>query len=357
MTLSISKLQNLLIEKGYVPNKYFTMDGTCFYIEVFSIKTADIFFLYIPSKYNFRLEGVDNIFKLKFVKVAGGENTEDYTGAPNNDNLAEIYGSEPINLTIDKEKLREHLEENYKYQIFLNEISKEDSVDLKAIYRQVCRLKFCVQNINYKLGVMYKNYITSIQRDDTVECMFVKHYSRDDTKKLMIIVDLETFYANSNKIMEDVKIVRTSVYKVLEKNQGMHTRVIEQIMENNQDIATIPDKAHERKEYYDTLIDKLENMLLIMNNAEEEAHLKINILNEGQRNLQTDISNAHQHSILEKEIDKIVRIKTEITKNMISLQTKRETTILDIDKIMFDNTIMLDRMLKNFVKLREFFSN
>ena len=55
MPLSIVKLQEFLTLKGFVANKFFIMNGYCFYLEIFCLKTADIFLLYIPSKYNIQI--------------------------------------------------------------------------------------------------------------------------------------------------------------------------------------------------------------------------------------------------------------------------------------------------------------
>jgi len=56
MPLSIHKLQDLFNAKGFIASKYFVHNDLCFYIELFSIKTADIFFLYIPTKYEIEVQ-------------------------------------------------------------------------------------------------------------------------------------------------------------------------------------------------------------------------------------------------------------------------------------------------------------
>ena len=60
MPLSLSKLEDFLSKQGFIPNKFFIMDNTCFYIELFAVKTSDIFLLYIPSKYSFRKDPDNN---------------------------------------------------------------------------------------------------------------------------------------------------------------------------------------------------------------------------------------------------------------------------------------------------------
>ena len=69
MPLSIKKLEKLLAIKGFIPNKFFVMHNVCVYIEVISINNADIFFLYIPSKYEFIING-SNTHKIKYIDTS-----------------------------------------------------------------------------------------------------------------------------------------------------------------------------------------------------------------------------------------------------------------------------------------------
>jgi hypothetical protein len=357
MPLSLSKLENLLSSKGFIANKFFVLDGTCFYIELFATKTADIFLLYIPSKYNFEVYDRDNIYKIKYIEMDGTDNiTDEYAGKQEDFDVEEVYGNTNIELSPDKEHIEEHLESNYKRPISLKDISNEDTLVLKAIYRQMRRFKFCVQNLKYKLGIIYKNYICSIRRDDSIDCFIMKHYPREDCKKLMIIVDLETFYEKSDKIVDDVQVVRESIYRMLERNQGIHTRVITKIVENKKDIILIPQQVEKKRLVYDSMMKQLKDMLDTMSSSEQKVLEELYSLDDKSQEggIQNEISKAHNKSRLEKELDKINSIKTEITKNILHLREKRETKILTIDKISFDNAVMLDTMIKNFAKLKEF---
>lgn len=353
MPLSISKLQELLLSKGFVPNKYFIMDGLCFFIEIFCLKTADLFLMYIPSKYNFVIHSGDNVFKIRYIAMNVADNKTDEYGQ--DINLQDAYGDVNIELSPDKEKIEDDLEDNYKRPISLDEISTEDTDVLKSIYRQMRRLRYCVQNIKYKLAVVYKNYICAIRRDESIDCFSIKHYSRQECKKLYIVIDLETFYDKSEKLLEDLHTVREGVYRVLEKNQGMHSRVINKMIENRKDIAIIPQQAEMKKERYDTALFKLQKMMAIMITADQRIHEQLARINrDANGGLQNDITQVHQRSKLQKELDQINFIKSDIAKQLLLVREKRENSILSIDKIMFDNTVMFNTMLNNFGKLKEF---
>lgn len=356
MTLSISKLQNLLSSRGFIPNKYFTLDGFCFYIELFTVKTAEIFFLYIPSKYNFKVEEREvnvPVYKLKNIDMEEkSEIAEDYAGTPEE---TQLNYANNVQLSPDKNKLEEHLENNYNHSISLEDISKEDRVLLKALYRQMKRLRYSVQNLKYKLGVITKSYICVIRRDDSINCLQIKKYPSDKVKRLVVIADLETFYEKNDKILEDISKVKTSIYYILERNQNMHTEMIAKILSNQKDIQNIPLYTQQKKDNYDALIFQLESMLSDVMDEEEKILDKIRNLNsQTGLDIHNDINRIHLKTQYEKELDKISYLKAEITKNMYLLKNKRETAIIDIDKIMFDNTVMADAIINNFGKLREY---
>lgn len=354
MPLSISKLQEFLTNKGFVPTKYFIMDEAIFYIELFSIFTAEIFLLYIPSKYNFYIKD-ENTHKIRYIDMQESDNlTDEYAGVPDNIDVENAYGNTDINLSPDKDHIEKDLEKHYNKPISLKEISKEDIITLKSLYRQIKRLGFCVQNIKYKLGILYKNYICAIRRDDTISCFSIKHFPRDEKKKLLIIVDLETFYDKQEKLIEDIKTVKDSIYNILERNQTMHIAVLDKIIKNKKDIEEIPKQTELKKEEYSNMIIQLESMLQTMI-TEEKKVLQELYANTGETlGLQSDISKAHNKTRLETELNKINSIKSDITKNLILVRDKRETCTLNIDKLMFDSTIMINSIIKNFSKLKDF---
>lgn len=357
MPLSLSKLQNLLMTKGFFPSKYFIMNGTCFYIELMSAKSADTFLLYIPSKYKFEVGRGDNVFKIRYIDMDSGGNTvNEYAGEPDNVDIEAVYGDANIELSPDKDgHIEEHLENNYKHPISLKDISKDDTKDLKAIYRQLQRLRYCVQNIKYKIAIMYQNYVCSIRRDDSIDCFALKHYPRQDCKRMMVIIDLEMFYSKNEQIDHDITTVRTGIYRVLEKNQGYHSKIMAKMVANKSDIVAISQRAQVKTRIYTRLISQSEGMLVTLNNAEEKFIEELHSLNgSAPQALQEDIDRSHRRTRIEKELEKIGYLKQDVIRNITAVREKRESSVLSIDKIMFDNTVMFDCMVKNFGLLKGF---
>lgn len=352
MTLSLTKLQELLQTKGFIPVKYFIFQKRCFYVELFSIKTCDVFLLYIPSKYHIEiLEKLENVYKMKLIDININDNiTDDYAGEK-----SEKYKNHNIHVDphVDEE-LEKHLENNYKQEITLSNISEEELNSIKQIYRQLKRLKYCFQNIKYKLAIFYLNYICSIDRQDEISCFNIKHFSKNNIKKMLILTDLETVFEKNDNIMNDIISVRSSIYDILQKNQGRHIELIDKMIENKKEIINIPKQVEVRNCYYDHLLEELNIMINTMNDSERKVIEKLQELqNQKLAGISNDIMNAQQKANMETELSEINDIKADITSNIMSIRNKKENTILEIDKIMFDNTVMFDAIIKNFSKLKD----
>lgn len=360
--LSITKLQEFLTAQGLIIFRYYVMDGMCFFLEVQSIKTADVFMLYLPSKYNFSVEHGKDVYKIKYIDIGTSSRnvTQDYAHEPDNLDVEDIYRNDDDNGAEagdgKNDNMEDRMEGKYKHDVRLKDISKDDLAVLKSIYRQIRRLRYCVQNLKYKVAIVYKNYICAIRRDDSINLIVVKHMTGDSCKKLMVIADLETLSRKDERSVEEIRTVRNSIYRILERNQGTHARTIFRMIESQKDIVAIPEQAQRKKDNYDRMLDHLSVLLETVNEVEHKLESDLEALNADtvMSGLQTDITRAHHKAKLEKDMDRIMIIKDDICKTLIAVRAKRESAALSIDTIMFDNTVMFDTMIKNFASLQSY---
>ena len=299
------------------------------------------------------MERGENVFKLKTLDLTFKDNVADEYTAENTDKYKNL------NIQVDpdeREEMEKHLENNYKKEIKLSEITAEDILSMKQIYRQVKRLKYCFLNIKYKMGIIYRNYICAIDRYDEINCFSIKHYPDHQGKKLFIITDLETLFEKNDKIIEDIASVRNSIYDILQINQNRNIELIDKMIENKKEAVLLPKKMEMKNKVYDMHILELSNMISSVNSAETRVLKKIEDLYRNKNpNLQADISIAHNRSVYDKELAEIASAKNDISMNIIDMRTKKENAIIEIDKIMFDNTVMFDTIIKNFEKLKGFY--
>ena len=76
----------------------------------------------------------------------------------------------------------------------------------------------------------------------------------------------------------------------------------------------------------------------------------------GIKGLHDDIEKSHLTAHYESELEKINNVKQEIIRNVVKLKTQQENITLKMDKILFDNSIMINEISKNFLKLAEIIS-
>jgi len=355
MPLSVSKLKDLLLSKGFVSTKFFILDNLVFFIELFSVTTSQYLIMYIPSKYEFTVSPEDVSFKLEYVNVDVADNTADEYGVEQDGlDLDKKYGG--VQLSPSKgDKLEASLVDGYKHEITINSLSKEDKTGLKSINRQIRRLVYSVQNIKYKIGIFWRNYFLCVRRDNTFSCFTIKGFPRSDTKKLSIITDLEVFYEKNDQILPDIKVVRASIYNILDKNQGNHSSVINNIISNKKELINIPNLVHRKKIEYDIMLDQLEKMLEVLISSELGFLAELEDLEKiAPTGLQNDITRAHGKSKIEKELAKINNTKAQIASNITAVQSRKDSAVLSVDELMFNSSIMLDGLVQNFAKLKDF---
>ena len=360
MVLSVLKLEKLLSLKGFVITRYFVMHSVIVYMEIISIVDATTFLLYIPSKYKFVTQNAKNVFNLKYFDFdeSADNTTDDYAGEPDEHSVENTYQEIDVNVspTIRGDNIAPHLEENYKRAISLKDISREDLKEVKDIIRQLKRLRFCVQNVKYKIAIMYKYYLCSIKRYDTIECFSIKKYRGTDYKKLFVTVDLELLYEKMDSILLNMGTIRKGLYHILDKNHFTHSRTLQRLLDEKTKIIQFSDKAYAKKVEYEKHLNEASDMLDIINKSEKTKLGHIYELNEKYndpaiKGLHNDIEKSHQLSKLDNELKEVQKIKEQIVKTIFDMKTKKEDIMLTVDKIMFDNNVMIECVLRNFTEL------
>jgi hypothetical protein len=362
MPLSLSKLEKLLALKGFAPSKFFIIHNICVYIEVLSLTNAEIFLMYIPSKYKFVVSRDIGksipIYKLKYLDLDETNNTaDDYAGEPEENVVENIYQEIDVNMSPTKgHDIGSNLEENYKRHIILKDIVTEDFKEIRDITRQLKRLRFCVQNVKYKIAILYKNYLCTIKRDDSIECYAIRKYNSKNSKKLFITVDIELFYEKMDSLILNMSTIRKGLYHILDKNHFRHTRTLQKLLEEKGDIMIFSDAVYTKKVEYEKYLKEAYEMLESINLSEKSISENIYQINEQYNNpnlkgLHNDIEKSHQLTKHNKDLSEIQRIKEDVVKTIFELKTKREDTMLNVDKIMFDNNVMVECVLRNFLEL------
>jgi hypothetical protein len=361
MTLSIIKLEKLLASKGFVPKTYYTLDGYCIYIEVFSVKNADSFMLYISSRYELIVKDKANIYDMQYMEVMNEDGVvANYAAEPDKVEVEDFYNDLKVDLGVEKtDDMEKKLKEDYDRELTMKDLSKEDRDNIKDIFKQLSRFMYCVKNMKYKLSIFYKNYLCSITKDDELDCFIIKHLDAKKTRKLYIYLDLKTLYTKiDDDISADMKTIKDGVYRLLNQNQMKHSKVLNEMLEQRVAILQYSDLIQTKKNSYTESIIKFEELLCNLNENEKELNEKIYSVRKktsdyGMKGLHDDIERSHIVSQYEDDLHKIFKIKKEIMDVLLPTREKYDNVTLVMDKILFNNSVMIHEISKNFEKLTE----
>jgi len=354
MTLSINKLKSIIERKNLLIKKIFFMKGLCVYIEIFCLLTSDSFLLYIPSKYEIKVSDEIENYKLDYIDVSeDGNIASDYGSKLEDYDIEKQYDSIDIDIdsnTIDN--METFLEEKYNYPLSLKDMKLTDLNEIREIFRQLRRLKLCVQNVKYKICIMYKNYICCIRRDNSFEGFFILGLNGPPLRKLIITLDLESLYKNLETVTQDVKLIRKGIYRILDKNQLKNVSTLTNILEQKNNLQTFSINIQNKKQKTEKQLLHLERLLSNLIETENSHNSEILEINKKYQNnngnFNNDIQKSHEIGKHRKILTDINLTKQELMNTIIVIKSKLEDLSLKVDKICFDNTIMIDAINKNF---------
>jgi hypothetical protein len=357
MPLSTSKLEEMLNSKGLKSKNFYSIHGMCVYVEVLCLATSETFLLYIPSKYEIKCSDRSNVFQMDYMDIGeDGHIPGDYGGQPSDIALEKTYDEIDIEDGPETGDIVGHLEEHYNRPLALKNVSCEDIMELRDVFRQLRRLKFCVQSLKYKLCISFKNFMCCIRRDDTFEGYIVKNGSIDGNRRLTVTIDLETAYSKFDTVSSDINCVKEGVYAVLDKNQIKHSKSLGRMMEQRALLADTSIDILKKKASYMSYIQRLKLLASQVLDSEKLIYEKLSNLKPSSssadiKGFHSDVERTHHIVQHEKELDRLSGVKKELLANLLEVSSKYENVVLKVDKILFDNSVMLDAILKNLAEL------
>ena len=184
--------------------------------------------LYIPSKYDVKMKN----FKSYDLKEINNINSTsdivlEYGYDNDNKDREDMYHDHGTHKDVNEFNLMD----NYKSEININNTRSRDNEEVKCLFRQMKRLKYSVENLSYKLCIMYKSYLCVIGRDNSISCYFIKNFnSEDNTKNILVCFDLEILFAKNIRIHNELKQVKDGIQKIINKNYITNTKYIAELV-------------------------------------------------------------------------------------------------------------------------------
>ena len=364
MPLSIDKLNQLLEKKGFMCRHYYTLGGFCKFIEILSISTIDSYLLHIPERYKFETRVSDRHLtsKIKSIPTLKSESMEQkYTGGVDNSQITEQYDEIELKSQYPHQikefadiDMEASLTTQYKRPIILKDVEDDDNTILQCIFRQLTRLRFCVQFLKYKFSILFRDYFVTLNSKGVIECFRIKNnYNTCEERHLYITIDLEVFYENSKILIEDLDELQNGIRAILDKNQAVQTKHLEVMLTKQQDLIKILDNFTEKKQMIRFELHRFKELFNTIESAISHSVEKVNditymIGQEGGKK-QADLLKL-KHNLYIK-LTQLYGKKEDVAKSIIFYRKNEHHISLNIDRILFDNNIMLDKIFKNLHQL------
>ena len=158
-----------------------------------------------------------------------------------------------------------------------------------------------------------------------------------------------------DSLLLNMNTIRKGLYHIMDKNHFTHRRTLQRLLEEKTKIMKFSDNAYSKKVEYEKYLKESSDMLVAINKSEKDVNIQLYELNDkynnGRGGVHNDIERSHLLSNLNTKLNEIQNIKEDVVKTIFDLKTKREDTMLTVDKIMFDNNVMVECVLRNFKDL------
>ena len=337
MSISIEKLTKYIDRCNFYVNTYYGIKGRCLYIDVVSKNNGNNYLLYVPSKYKVML---DRVMSYELKEISNITNTRDVTmeyGFNKNNNFDEMYNM----LDVNKGDVDENvLETNYKRDIKIDDVKSKMNEEVKCIYRQMSRFKYSVENLKYKLSIVYNSYLCVINRNNDIIYYYIKNINNISNKKsLLVCFDLEILYDKNYVIHTELVDVKNKMEKLLYKNYMININITNKLTDNMVSVDSVKQLVEMKKNKIDEEYTELQTKL-------SSIIVKESLIRD---NLKSDVDNV-EYKVRLKDV---LREKGTKLIEMINMISKRDDLILRCDSILFDNIVMLDKISKNLKLLRQ----
>lgn len=326
--LSLTKLKQILQEKGLTPIFYLTnKDNRCLFIQVTSFSFVT-FFIYIPSAYEFIISDSPSYVITEIEEKEEPEIEEEGY----EDNVL-VSKNIPQITTQQKEK----------------NLTEIVSISLKQFV-------LSLRNIAYKIAVTFENTFSVINRHNEV-VSYVISTSFSKRKRIYVCIDLESFIDTQN-LVEEVSHVNSQLIKVFEKSYSSHLETLKLLSTFSS--MTSVDGIYTTLKNYGNYIFRLEN--LIEKNIEDEKNIisknqdilgKYKMSETGIRGLFQDEALSFSNTKIMNELKTIVNTRVEMSELLNEIREKRDDLLINSNSLFLKNESMVKKTLENLKSLEK----
>ncbi len=349
MTLSLDKLQKLLSSYDMAPVRYYSYHDNVKAVEVMLMTNGEIFLVYIPSDYSFHMTSShDGCYSLKSLDLSSDGTIPDKYAAKLSDvEMSEYYDKIDL-LTQDKimDKsidLEKELIDQYRRKILVPSSDENATAKVKDLLNQVERLTKCVDSNDYSVAVLTNNLL-AVDRD---HLYLIKGREVRPERMYVVVVGLETLFKNANYISHDIPEINKGIQRILSKNHETHLSKLSLTIDSMARCKTVLQEHVDRVTRYTQYIETFTDLLRKMEQRTESIRDVQRGLSAKPGSLGSELTTMKERENLDRELEWLQTTRERVFQRLIDLHKKSRDISLTLDKLLFDNLVMMVTIQRN----------
>jgi hypothetical protein len=337
---SLDRLNNLIEEKGFVPNNYFTHEGVYKLVELVGLRSAISLVVTIPSKY--RINATNQKYEYEIVaKTLSDVQASLYDDASLRRTYKEI---DHVARLLESE---EKLHEIYDQPISLAGEEVKSVEKFASTVRQMKRFRLCVKSIPFKLLIIDDDCLCLLNEENEIETYFASDY-RNRHRKIFVTTSLENFFKTPD-IEKSIASINEQFSRILSENHHSETLRIQQMIDGKRNIVKQSQKILALKKALEGEITGLRRK----HGTLGETYSGLDKKRRGLAALTPSTVNAQaqvraQIQRIGEEMAKNEVAQQEIIKSILEKTKKLDEMNLVVDSVLFDSMTMLTKIQDNF---------
>ena len=340
-SLDVKKFKKILQKFDIAILEYYAIDKKCALIKCFINTICEFLLIYIPSKIRFEIDA-QNLYDV--VEIDEKNDNDDYSSSSKIPNMQNI----------DEEKsISKYQEMTKKYKTNISLDGSDEPIPRK-LKRQIARLKIPFSNLDYDIAINNGKYI-GVSFGDSVSIFHIKNYNSNN-KHIMYLINVNHLIKNIDDIEDNINNIKSQFYDIIRNVTVSNFNSLSDTSSNifNKNYDVFISGLSSKKDDYKKSIQEYN---ILYKKIKEKEY---GIIGEYQK-ITTDISRGSDDVIkrkamstkCQKELDEVFYSKNDIIKKGIVLVNKYQKNLLILEEVSFDNSIMIERVNKNFDQLRE----
>jgi len=328
MSIDSKKLRRALEKHNMIVVEYYCIDGDCAMLKCFLSKIGEYLLIYIPSALRFHMSVSENKNAYELQDIEENTENDDYSKS----------GKVPDMDIIDEEKsVNNYKELTKKYQRSITLDGNDEPISRK-LKRQIDRLRLPFSRLTYELALQNSKFLC-VSFGDSI----TGYYSKNKT--ILFLINVNDFIDRIEDVDDQIGVIKEQFYEIIKK---VSVSNLESISDQISEYKHIMSRIESKKEDYKRSITEYKE---IYEKTKEKEDDLIKVYKEKMAR-ETGIKRDTLDNEYQRRINDLYKTKIEVIQRGITLVSKFQTNILILEEISFDNSVMLERVSKNFTLLK-----